>query len=406
LTDLPRLRMNLDFMPSPAPDRPGLFIRDPYHYSDAALIVPPLLVECLQCFDGGHSDLDLRMQLTQLTGDLQVSELAQHLLDTLSQAGFLDDANYARMREQREREFAESPKRAAAHAGAAYPDNAEALRGTMERYLDGAARGPVANGKLMGIAAPHVSPEGGWQSYQAAYAGLELDGTDRVFVVLGTSHYGQPERFGLTRKTFVTPWGEAATRVDLVDQLAARAPRAVTMEDYCHSVEHSIEFQIVFLQHLFGPNVPILPILCGPYARSLYHGGMPEDSEDVQRFLDALADLAAREGDRLFWVLGVDMAHMGRRYGDQFHALADHGEMAEVAERDRRRIDRINAGDAAGFWELVQPDQDDLKWCGASPFYTFLKAAPSARGRLARYEQWNIDDQSVVSFAGMHFYTG
>ena len=94
---------------------------------------------------------------------------------------------------------------------------------------------------------------------------------------------------------------------------------------------------------------------------------------------------------------------MGRRYGDQFAALADEGEMDQVAARDRLRIDRINAGDASGFWDLVQENQDDLKWCGSSPLYTFLKVAPQARGELNRYEQWNIDDQSVVSFAGISF---
>ena len=41
---LPRLRMNLDFMPSPVQERPGLLIRDSFRYSDATLIIPPPLV--------------------------------------------------------------------------------------------------------------------------------------------------------------------------------------------------------------------------------------------------------------------------------------------------------------------------------------------------------------------------
>jgi hypothetical protein len=53
----------------------------------------------------------------------------------------------------------------------------------------------------------------------------------------------------------------------------------------------------------------------------------------------------------------------------------------------------------------VRENHDDLKWCGSAPFYTFMKAVPGARGRLHRYEQWNIDPQSVVSFAGMSFHT-
>jgi hypothetical protein len=124
----------------------------------------------------------------------------------------------------------------------------------------------------------------------------------------------------------------------------------------------------------------------------------------VKRFLDALGELRDREGDRLFWILGVDMAHMGARYQDNFEAVAGQGVMENVAGRDEQRIARISALDAAGFWDLVQERHDDLKWCGSSPFYTFLKTAPRARGELLRYEQWNIDERSVVSFAGMAFH--
>jgi len=60
-------------------------------------------------------------------------------------------------------------------------------------------------------------------------------------------------------------------------------------------------------------------------------------------------------------------------------------------------------GDAAGFWDLIRQRGDDLKWCGASPLYTFLRTAPGAKGELLRYQQWNIDDDSVVSFAGLAF---
>jgi AmmeMemoRadiSam system protein B len=226
---------------------------------------------------------------------------------------------------------------------------------------------------------------------------------DRTFVILGTSHYGESEKFGLTRKDFITPLGRAVSDRTLVDLLEQKGGDAVEMEDFCHSFEHTIEFQVLFLQHAVAPDVRIVPILCGSYSRSLQNGGLPEDHDGVKRFLDALGELHDRERDKLFWVLGVDMAHMGSRYGDQFRASANQGVMNEVSARDQARIERINAADAAGFWDLVRPNGDDLKWCGSSPFYTFLKAAPKARGSLLHYEHWNIDEQSVVSFAGMAF---
>jgi len=388
-------------MPSPVPDRPGLLIRDPFRYSDTTLIVPPALVPCLQCFDGEQTDLDLKAMLVRATGDLATTELVTHLIDTLSNSGFLENEVFERIKAERQHSFAAAPKRDAVHAGGAYPAEIEPLRATMGRYM-GAAATAQADG-ILGIAAPHVSPEGGWQSYRAAYGMMSPAYRERTFVILGTSHYGAAERFGLTRKPFVTPLGETSVDVVLVDWLEQQAGAAIQMEDYCHAVEHSIEFQVLFLQHLYGPEIRILPILCGPYARSIYLGGKPEQDDSVRRFLGALGELAAREQDRLFWVLGIDMAHIGRRYGDEFTARADQGAMVEIAARDRGRIDRVNAGDADGFWDLVQEKRDDLKWCGSSPLYTFLKAVPQARGHLLRYEHWNIDEQSVVSFAGMGF---
>jgi predicted class III extradiol MEMO1 family dioxygenase len=79
--------------------------------------------------------------------------------------------------------------------------------------------------------------------------------------------------------------------------------------------------------------------------------------------------------------------------------------MEEVERRDRARIACMELGDAQGFWELVRENQDDLKWCGSAPIYTFLKAIRDARGSLLRYQQWNIDEESVVSFAGMRFHS-
>jgi MEMO1 family protein len=399
---LPRLRLGLDFIPSSDPQHPGLLIRDPLQFSDAMLLIPPQLVECLACFDGEQTSLDLRSNLVRITGEIQVGDLEKHLFETLSQAGFLEDEQFEGMRLSRINEFIAAPKRDASHAGSAYPGDAEGARKTVAEFMQGAP--PAASeDSLLGIAAPHVSPFGGWESYRDAYSALLPSHQDRTFVVLGTSHYGEPDRFGLTRKHFVTPLGEAITDSALVDELAQAAPDSIRMEDYCHAIEHSIEFQVLFLQYLFGPNIRILPILCGSFARSIYQGGKPEGNESVQRFFDSLGNLSTREGNRLLWVLGVDLAHMGRRYGDHMIARADQGEMAVVAERDKQRIESLTKSDADGFWALVQENQDDLKWCGSAPIYTFLKAVPQARGTLRRYQQWNIDEQSVVSFAAVAF---
>ncbi len=395
--------MNLDFLPSPVEDRPGLLIRDSYGYSDAVLIIPPPLVQTLEYLDGEHTFLDLQEVLVRLTGELDVSPIIEQVVGALSQAGFLHDETYQKLKEARHAEFASAAVREPSHAGTAYPDNPDELRETLAEYMKGPDEAAEDAG-LRAIAAPHVSPFGGWQTYRAAYSALGPVHRDRTFVVLGTSHYGEPDSFGLTRKPFVTPYGTTRPDLGLINELADEP--AVRMEDYYHSVEHSIEFQVLFMQHIYGPDIKVLPILCGTYAKSLLEGGLPEDDENVKRFLGKLGEIGAREDNKLMWVLGIDMAHMGARYGDDFRATAGRGDMEQVAALDQQRIERVTAGDARGFWDLVQPNQDELKWCGSSPLYTFLKAMPDLKGTLRGYEQWNIDEASVVSFGALSFRQG
>jgi AmmeMemoRadiSam system protein B len=396
---LPALRRHLDLMPSPIAEAPGLLMRDPFRYSDAVLVLPPPLVPCLLLFDGAHDLADLDALLSRITAGAEVGELSRHVRDSLSAGGFLQDEVYARLRDDRHRAFAAGDRRDAIHAGSAYPADREALEQWAAALL---AEGPGRTEEsVLGIAAPHVSPEGGRPSYAAAYRALPPSAGERTFVVLGTSHYGAAGRFGLTRKPFATPLGTAAVDLERIDALAADGGPAAVVEDYCHAIEHSIEFQVVFLQKLYGPGVRIVPVLCGPLGAG---AGRPHPREDDElgRFLAALQSI----GDGATWVLGVDMAHIGRRYGDRAAAVAHQGPLAAVAESDRRRCEAILRGDPEGFWSEVEPDDagDPLRWCGSAAIYAFLAAARPRRGALLAYEQWNIDPESVVSFGGFAFY--
>ncbi|HSD66759.1 MAG TPA: AmmeMemoRadiSam system protein B [Vicinamibacteria bacterium] len=401
------LRRTLDAMPSPVADRPGLLLRDPFGYTEDVVIIPPPLVGFLRYFDGEHDEGDLAAAIHRATGELGASGFARRLADTLGGGGFLEDEELGRRRDSRQRAFADAPTREPMHAGSAYPRDVAELAGLLDDWLRPRGELEAAPPRdVYAVAAPHVSPEGGHRAYAAAYRALPADAAGRTVVVLGTSHYGAPERFGLTRKPYVTPFGPAGTDLAVVERLIAQGGEAVAVEDYCHAIEHSIEFQVVFLQHRLSPEVRVVPVLCGPFAAATRDSRRPEDDPRVARFLDALAELHAREGSRLLWVLAVDMAHVGRRYGDALEARAGEGRLAEVEARDRRRIAALAAGDAGGFWELVRENEDDLKWCGASPLYAFLKATAPSRGALLRYEQWNIDPASVVSFAALAFGRG
>ena len=129
-----------------------------------------------------------------------------------------------------------------------------------------------------------------------------------------------------------------------MDWLAARGGAGVEMEDYCHSFEHTVELQVIFLQHMLGPGREDPAGAVRPFAHSIYEGGNPEDDDKVKRVLRGARRTARSRGRPA--VLGA-----GRGYGAHGRALsaigsqavAGEGRMQEVSARDERRIERINA---------------------------------------------------------------
>lgn len=389
------LRRNLDALPSPDPDQPGLILRDSFGYSDRVLVIPPQLVRALQFFDGSSTENDLREWLVRASNSFDVGPQMQSLIGVLSESGFLENDVYFGMRDEAHKEFADSPVRPAAFAGGAYPECPEDCRRYLDQFLEGLEPLPESTGKLVGIAAPHVSYEGGWECYRDAFTALREMGPDRTYVILATSHYGEPEKFGVTRKPYQTPLGETTPANELLDELKAIAPDVLIEEDYCQVMEHSAEFHILWLQHLFGGNVKVLPILVGSC-----FADAPETNPKLKAMFDALAALAEKHGDKLGWVLSIDMAHMGPRYGDEVeYAEGD----ARIEQQDDLRVKALAEGDIAEFWKDVRLNDDPWKWCGSAPLYTLYKAVPGVKAEMLRYGHWGIDEVSVVSFAGMRF---
>lgn len=402
---LPSLRMDLDFQPSPVEENPGLLIRDTFRFSDTTLIIPQYLLRFLPYFDGKHTRADLLGALSRVANRATALHLEAHLRETLESAGFLEGARFEAARAAALEQFRQAPVRYAAHAGSAYPGSAAEIRDYLDSNLNAHRfEGEVRRNHVVGVAAPHISFEGGWSSYAAMAPVLRHASPDSLFVVMGTSHYGEMERFGLTAKTFNTPLGVTRSEPGMVAELAAACPEATILEDYCHAVEHSLEFHILLLQHLVRPDVRVLPILVGGFARAMRGDAKPEDQDSLAKVFAALREIACQHGKDLFWLLSVDMAHMGKRYGDDFAAVAQEGTMRQIGELDQFRIEMLSQGNASAFWKDVAERDAEMKWCGSSTLYSFTQVYPEARAELLRYQQWNIDPGSVVSFGTLAFH--
>jgi hypothetical protein len=92
---MPALRQDLDVMPSPVEDRPGLLVRDPMGFAEGMLVIPPALVPLLAIFDGQSDVADVKAALVRQAGDVRAATIVEHLLETLGGGGFLVDEAYA-----------------------------------------------------------------------------------------------------------------------------------------------------------------------------------------------------------------------------------------------------------------------------------------------------------------------
>lgn len=162
-----------------------------------------------------------------------------------------------------------------------------------------------AAAELAGQAVGGIVPHAGWvfSGSVAAEVIRALAGQPGVetFVVFGAMHRYASRAAGSvdTREAWETPLGRIA-----IDQELARVVQAgstmLADEPVAHDMEHSIEVQVPFIQHL-APSAKLLPIIVPPSASSPAVGR-------------AVAEQARVLGRRTVFVGSTDLTHYGPRY--------------------------------------------------------------------------------------------
>jgi AmmeMemoRadiSam system protein B len=381
-------------------------LRDPAGYTDSVVLLPPVLLEIVSLFDGQHSVADIQAALRRRYGEPVAREPIERAARSLDEHGFLDSAGFASRRTAIDAAFLARPTRPAAHAGGAYPGAAADVHVAFDALFtapdgpgprDGVASGAPA---VRGVIAPHIDFHRGGSAYAWAYRDVAERSDADLFVIFGTCHAGMAHPFALTGKDYESPLGPVAVDRAFVESLAARARQDCFGAELAHRIEHSIEFQAVFLRYLFDGrrDIAIVPVLTSFAHEALARGRRPEDDPRVPRFLDALAETIAASGRRVALVAGADLAHVGPRFGDPEPVTPL--ELARIADEDRAMLAAVEAGDPAAFFESVAGDDDRRRICGLSPIWTLLAALGGGRGELKHYAQWP-DPQGVVTFASV-----
>jgi len=410
----PRLRA-LEAFPVEQGGQRCVALRDPAGFTDQIAVLPPALLDLVSLFDGTHSVEEIRGILERRHGKAPTLDEIADVVQRFDAAGFLDSARFRKRRRALEDAFRQSPVRPAAHAGGAYAGEAEALQAQIDGFFsasDGPGVGggdriiyPVASPSAAApraVIAPHIDFHRGGSTYAWAYREILERSDADLYVVLGTCHAGMPDPFAVTLKPYDTPLGPVPVDRDFYDALNRRAGQDLLASEPAHRAEHSIEFQAVMLQHIVGRRRPfaILPVLASYLHEVLVTGGDPESDPRVPRFVDALRETMAASSRRVCLVAGVDLAHVGPRFGDR--EPNTEASLARVEREDRAMLESVVGVDAGGFYAGIAADHDARRICGLSPIYTLLRLLPDAPGRLVRYTQW-ADPQGAVTFCAVTF---
>lgn len=402
---LPRLR-RVEAFPVEHEGRRCLALRDPAGYAAAIVLLHRPLLDIVSLFDGEHTIADIQAAMMRRHGQLVERRQIEEIAKTLDRQGFLEGASFAERRAAIDHEFLASPVRPASHAGGAYAADPDELRATMDGFFaPPGGPGPIDGQEIVGpevraVIAPHIDFHRGGPAYTWAYRDLAERSRADLFVIFGTCHAGMEHPFALTRKSYASPLGDIPVERDFVDALAARARQDCFGSELAHRVEHSIEFQAVFLRHLYPKRreISIVPVLASFAHEAMLSGRRPDDDPRVPRFLEAVAETIAASGRRVALVAGADLAHVGPRFGDP--EPVSGLELARLEQEDRAMLESVAAGDAEAFFESVARDGDRRRICGLSPIYALLRTLGGGAGSVKRYGQWP-DPDGVVSFASV-----
>ena len=400
--NLPRIRRDLEFFPIQHQGQQVVLIRDSLGLVEEGKAVGLPLYQIMALLDSVTSFADLQMAFMRQQGGVLVSrDEINSLLAHLDESFLLDSENYRRARDQIIADFTSRRVRPCSHCGKSYPGNPSELKARLDEILHSQPAPPDPGGGVVALIAPHIDLTVGHRGYSTAYQMLKGTAPSRI-IVLGVGHHLQNGLFSITDKDFETPLGVIRADQEAVRRLRESGLDIMAADDFVHRSEHSIEFQVLFVQHLLDDRpVAIVPILCGSL-----QVGIPEYSRQAYRqtagpFLHTLRALLEEPGEDTLVVAGVDFSHIGPKFGHEMPATAME---TQARTHDQSLLEHLRRLDADSFWEESRSVRDRFNVCGYSALACLLEVLPECRGEILHYETWHeAPSRSAVSFASAVF---
>ncbi len=405
----PRIRKTFPTNSPPGSAKP-FYLQDPFRLTDTPLELSERELELARMMTGEYTGSELREAYRKRFQEEILPEDIEAFTRRLDDHLILENEKFRRAYESAQEAFREEAVRPMGHMGEGYPEDPAEFRKALEAWLalpagPGPATFPREAPRTPAVFAPHIDIPLAGHAYAHAYKPACEDPANELFVCLCTAHYRDVNPFILTGKDFETPFGTVETDRAFVADLHKAFGADLFEDELIQKVEHSVEFQAVFLDAMLRGRRPfrIVPVLVSSFAGMVEPHARPADNPLISDFLAALDETLAPRREKTCVVAGVDLAHVGRKFGDGFDP--DAGTLKDLETADRKSLARACALDADGFWDDVMADGNARKICGLAPVYVALKVLKDARGEVKAYgSDFRPDENYVVTFAGVVFH--
>lgn len=404
----PRLRP-LEVLPQP--DGEHIILRDPTHLAAGMLVVGIEQLHLLSLLDGTRDLIAVQADFARRTGELLLSQDLVEILDRLAETGFLDGPRFEERCAEMLRDYREAPFRPLRDRDS-FGAPVDELAAYLSDALAAASDSPVIQepaGTLAGIVVPHLDFPRGLPCYAGGYSRLARSarpGRPGRVVVLGTNHFGRSESVVGTYQSFETPWGVLASDPPFLDQLEESCGGTLTPHELDHLREHSIELQTLWLQHVLGDGVRIVPFLCPDPNTQRGEGGprVQPDGVDLKRFAIELGHLIREDPIPTLLIAAADLSHVGGYFGDE--RPLDEYFQAEVRAVDEAALAHVDANRAEEYREHMAATKNPTRVCSVGCIYALMTAlGPAAKAERLRYHQAVTPEiDNAVTCAAYAFY--
>ncbi len=272
------------------------------------------------------------------------------------------------------------------------------------------AENPSFDALPKAIVAPHLDYGRGWMNYANAYGRLRVcDRPDRV-VILGTNHFGLGTGVVACDKAFESPLGMLPKEDALESHMREALGDALFAHRYDHEREHSIELQLLWIQHVFGSDDDgrFPSVFAALVHDPAPHSGESSDGEGValEPFVEALKSGLASLGGKTLVVASADLSHVGPMFGDQQQFLGEDEEAAGARQRlvqhDQEMLAHVLENRPHDLVSAMAWQQNPTRWCSVGNLVATLMTVEPERVEMLNYNA-AADQQGmgVVTSAAM-----